>query len=374
MNISSSELLRQALDSLRELLGPGWQVQEFPEAEDGTAGDAVADSRVQLTPPDQQRFAELLVIAQTTVTPQYADTQLRQIGTILRQARAAQSLLVISPWINAQAQQVLHKHGISYLDLTGNVSISIEHPSVRIETRGAAKSPRAPSESRTVTLSGVRAGRVIRFLADHRPPYRASQIASATNVSLPWVSRLLGQLEDQLLIRRRKRTIVDVKWPEILRARANTYDLLRHNSYVSAIALNGETAVLDDLAQQLQNDDALGKITVTGHYAARLVAPYATGGQLMLYVEAGPHSPDAWANRLGLMRADGGNVLLLRAHDDVVFDRTRTVGGVPHVALSQLVLDSLAGPGRLPAEGEKVLDHMVEHQHEWRLPGPSDRD
>jgi len=44
----------------------------------------------------------------------------------------------------------------------------------------------------------------------------------------------------------------------------------------------------------------------------------------------------------------------------------RAVDGIPHVALSQLVLDSLAGPGRMPAEGEAVLTYMSDHTNEWR--------
>ncbi|SDN97620.1 helix-turn-helix domain-containing protein [Lentzea jiangxiensis] len=337
------------------------------------------DSRVRLTPPDQQRFTELLVVARTTVTPRDAETQLRQISNVLRHVRGQQTLLVVSPWISARTQQVLREQEIAYLDLTGNTSISIDYPSIRIETHGARKAPRSSTvdesaDTRTVTLGGVRAGRVVRFLVDHRPPYRATRIASATGVSLPWVSRLLGQLEDQLLIRRQGRTITDVKWPEVLRARAETYDLLRHNSHVSAIAMNGETALLADLARELRKDGASGSIAVTGHYAARCVAPYATDGQLMLYVEAGPHTPDAWASKLDLMRADRGNVLLLRAHDRAVFDGTRTVDGVQHVALSQLVLDSLTGPDRMPAEAEKVLDYMIGHEREWRLPAPLNDD
>jgi hypothetical protein len=272
----------------------------------------------------------------------------------------------------------LRDEDISYLDLTGNASIAINYPSIRIRTHGATKAPKSltadePAASRTITFAGVQAGRVVRFLADRRPPYQARQIADATEVSLPWVSRLLGQLEDQLLIRRKGRTIVDVRWPEILRARAETYDLLRHNPYVSTVAINGEAAVLAELAEELRTHDDLDKIAVTGPYAARAIAPYAVGGQLMLYVEAGPHTPDEWADKLGLMRADGGNVLLLRAHDTVVFEGIRKVDGIPHVALSQLALDSLSGPGRMPAEAEKLLSYMADHEQDWRRAPSPDR-
>lgn len=367
--------LEQALRSLRELLGEGWEVKELPQLDRPQTGAAAINSRVQITPPDGQRFAELLVITKTDPTPRYVETQLRQINNVLYHARGHQTLLITSPWISTRTQQALREQEISYLDLTGNASIAISYPSIRIETRGATKAPRALASNEstsvsTITLAGVQAGRVVRFLADRRPPYQASQVAGATEVSLPWVSRLLGRLEDQLLIRRKGRTITDVKWPDILRARAETYDLLRHNSYVSTVAVNGAAAVLTQLTKELQANSDVGPIAVTGTYAARAVAPHAVGGQLMLYVEAGPHTPDVWADRLGLMRADGGDVLLLRAYDGVVFERTREIDGTPHVALSQLVLDCLAGPGRMPAEAEKVLGHMIDHELDWRLPSP----
>jgi hypothetical protein len=51
----------------------------------------------------------------------------------------------------------------------------------------------------------------------------------------------------------------------------------------------------------------------------------------------------------------------------VVFERPRLIDGVPHVALSQLAIDCLSGPGRMPAEGEAVLDYMVQTENSWRV-------
>lgn len=378
LNTAPDALLEQALRALQELLGEGWGVTALPRPDQLRPEDAVIDTRIQISTPDQHRFAELLVVARAALTPRDVETQLKQINNILLHTSGQQTLLVTAPWINARTQQALREQEIAYLDLTGNSSISISYPSIRIQTHGATKAPKLlaateSSSSRTVTLAGVQAGRVVRFLVDRRPPYLASQIATATDVSLPWVSRLLGQLEDQLLIRRSGRRITEVRWPEILRARAETYDLLRHNSYMSTVAVNGTAAVLEQLSRELKSGNDAGNVAVTGSYAARVVAPHAVGGQLMLYVEAGPHTPDVWAERLGLMRADGGDVLLLRAHDNVVFERTRNVDGIPHVALSQLVLDGLSGPGRMPAEAEKVLDYLIDHEQDWRLPLSSDR-
>ena len=51
-----------------------------------------------------------------------------------------------------------------------------------------------------------------------------------------------------------------------------------------------------------------------------------------------------------------------------MFERCRVVDGVPHVAYSQLVLDGLGGPGRMPSEAEAVLGYMSENEDSWREP------
>jgi DNA-binding transcriptional ArsR family regulator len=234
--------------------------------------------------------------------------------------------------------------------------------------------PSSASPRRT-TLAGPKAGRLVRLLADVEPPYRAGELAEAADLSLPYVSRLLDALEDQLLIRRKGRVITRVEWPELLRARAEHLNLLRHNPYVGMIAPNGIEAALKNL--RYLPESFKKQIAMTGSFAAHSVAPLAVGGQLMLYVPAGPHTPDDIGDELGLLRVDkGADVLLLRAYDEVVFERTTVEHGIQRVALSQLVLDCLSGPGRMPAEGEAVISYMKKHPHAWRAaelpPSPLD--
>lgn len=375
----SDTLLEQALESLGQLLGPGWVVRLLPQEGGDFASDGAIDGRVQITPPDgASPFTEILVAARQNVTPQDVDTELRAMRSLMRLTNNRQTMLVVSPWLSARTQQQLREHDIAYLDLTGNASLSITYPSIRVYTHGAAKAPRSllkeSDTGRTVGLGGAQAGRLVRFLADFAPPHRAKQISEATGISLAWVSRLLGQLEDQLLIRREGRTITEVNWPNLLRARADAYDLLRQNTYVSAIAMNGIRSTTDDLRQVLHSGQALPRIAVTGPSAAQRIAPLAVGGQLLLYVDDEPEAPGMWADVLNLIAdVEKGDVLLLRAHDPVVFERTRTVDGVPHVAPTQVVLDGLSGPGRMPAEAEQVLRHLISTEDEWRHPWSPDR-
>ncbi|MFJ6672397.1 hypothetical protein ACIQMJ_14925 [Actinosynnema sp. NPDC091369] len=361
------ELLQQGLDHLANVLEPN--VRLVPRLDVARYGGV--DAIVDLLPSDGGAPAQLAVEAKTKLTPRQVEDHLLPRSELIKQLYGT-NLLVLAPWLARRTRELLREHEIGYLDLTGSVDLRVSRPTIVIHTEGAAREPRGGNASSvgSPTLAGPRAGRLVRALVDHSPPYRATQLSEATGLSLPWVSKLLAQLNDQLLIRRDGRVVVHVDWADLLRARAEAYGLLRHNPYVSFVAPNGIRRVLDDMASGvLGTSGDEPEVIVTGHYAASAVAPLASGGQLMLYVRAGLDTVDGVADRLGLLRVDAdadADVLVLQAHDDVVFTGRRDVGGVPHVALSQLVVDCLAGPGRLPAEGEAVLRYMTEHEHEWR--------
>jgi len=61
-----------------------------------------------------------------------------------------------------------------------------------------------------------------------------------------------------------------------------------------------------------------------------------------------------------------GNVILLQSSNSGILLDRRGFGATEHVALSQLAIDCLSGPDRMPAEGEAVLAHMVATVDSWR--------
>ncbi|MFJ9729282.1 helix-turn-helix domain-containing protein [Streptomyces sp. NPDC101209] len=367
-NLTPESLLDQGLQALRDLLGPTWDVTVQPPQWNPTGEGRSLDALVQLQPDGDNVYTQLLVDLRASVTPRVVEERLLPKLDLIRQVNHFTNPVVITPWIAPRVQLMLRENGIGYIDLTGNVSLRVTRPAIVLYTEGDSRPPRSSAaRSSKATLAGPKAGRLVRLLADVAPPYRAGELADAADLSLPYVSRLLDTLEDQLLIRREGRVITDVDWPELLRARAEQLNLLRHNPYVGMVAPNGIKATLKALSALPEMYSR--EIVLTGSYAARSVAPLAVGGQLMLYVPAGPHTPDDVGDDLGLLRVDkGADVLLLRAHDKVVFERTVYENGVHRVALSQLVLDCLSGPGRMPAEGEAVLAHMQEAPELWRAP------
>ncbi|MBD0707108.1 hypothetical protein BU197_01340 [Streptomyces sp. CBMA291] len=313
-------------------------------------------------------YVQMLVEAKERVTPKEAADRLASTASLVRRVNHYTQLMVVSPWISPLTQDALRSNDINYLDLTGNISLRVGRPAIVIHTQGADRAPASHRHrSSKPLLTGLRAGRLLRLLADVVPPYRATELAKRAGLSLPYVSKLLDTLEDQLLIQRDGKVVVSVDWQRLLRARAMQTDLLRSANPMGMIAPNGVKAVLHQL--EATGPGYRREVLITGSYAARSFAPVSVGGQLMLYVQEAPENAQAVANELGLMPVpEGAEVLLLHARDSSVWQRPIEIAGRWQVGLSQLAVDCLSGPGRMPAEGEKVLAFMTEHEHAWRKP------
>lgn len=362
------QLLGQGLQALRKALG---SLDIIPFSERGDLGDGV----FRLTGTDRQIVSDpILIEVKTRLTPAQVHqihSQLERYGRHLPHA----AVLVITSWASPRARKLLDELGMNYVDLTGNVSFRLDQPLIHIRLEGASRDPWARGEDGSRQLKGLKAGRLVRALVDVAPPYTATDLARATRLSQPYISRLLETLTEQGLIRRQGRQIEHVEWADLLRARAEVYNLLKAPS-AGYVAPQGPDAVLEFLAAALSDDDALaGRVAVTGSVAAAAVAPLTLGGQLILYLGPAPQQeagPVDLADRTLLRQlrllhqTHGGNVLLVAAEDPVIFTGLRQVHGVPHVALSQLVLDCLTGPGRMPAEGEEILTYMETNSSKWR--------
>jgi glycine/D-amino acid oxidase-like deaminating enzyme len=148
-----------------------------------------------------------------------------------------------------------------------------------------------------------------------------------------------------------------VDWPQLLRARAAEYQVLRANRSITYLARRG----LDVLLRELHTAP---EVLVTGSYAAHRIAPVTAPAQLLLYVP----DIDTYAKRWELLATGtGANVVLLKAASGSQLERPRDVDGLRHVGYSQLVMDLLSGNGRLPEEGGAVLQWMIDTPG-WRLP------
>jgi hypothetical protein len=103
---------------------------------------------------------------------------------------------------------------------------------------------------------------------------------------------------------------------------------------------------------------------VTGSFAAVRLAAVAGPALLTFYCD----DAAAVADELDLIPAsEGANVAVLKPYDPVVWERVSLEDGITFAAPSQGSVDCLTGNGRMPAEGEAVMQWMIKNQDAWQL-------
>ncbi|HEY5815442.1 MAG TPA: hypothetical protein VIS95_03780 [Solirubrobacterales bacterium] len=356
-NIPKSEasLLAWTVDWLSERLPESWNLELRVESPEGPER---ADGRIFL---QAGAFtASIAVEARRSLTPREAENLLPRLAQVLHSMTGNAPVLVVAPWLSARTQELLAQQGINYIDRTGNALIKLDSPAVYIETVGSSRNP-APPERGKVRLRGAKAGRLLRVLIDVQPPYVLKELSEATGLAPGYVSRLLDALDREALIERMPRgpvTAVDVVG--LLRGWAASYDVFRTNRLATFIASTSWSRLLDRIAA---DPGVRSQIVITGSVAATRLAPVAAPAMLLAYSS----EPERIAEELGLLPADeGANVGFLVPFDPVVGAGTTGEAGLRFAAPSQVAVDCLTGNGRMPAEGEAVLEWMSRSEPQWR--------
>ena len=272
---------------------------------------------------------------------------------------AAPVPMMLSPFLSPLARERLVAAGISYADSTGNLRLSADKPAVFIETQGQDRNPFR--ENRPLrSLKGSRAARAVRSFLDYRPPFGTRELAGETQNSLATVSRVSDLLiREAIIVRDSPRgRVSSVDWETLVRRWAMDYDFMKANSPTTYLEPRGSRVLFDRLRE------ADFRYAVTGSFAAVRLAPVAEPRLVTLYA----NDPESAADRLRLRPAEtGGNVVIARPFDPVVFERTESADGITYARVTQVLLDLMTGPGRGPAEAEALLEWMRENEETWKL-------
>ena len=290
----------------------------------------------------------------------YRDLTPRDVVALAEPERAT---IVAAEWLSPRSRELLADIGYGYVDTTGNVSVSMTRPGIVLRTEGAQRDP-SPKPVPRLNIRGPRAWTLLRTLAEVQPPYGVGDLAGAIDGDAGYVSRLLASLADEVLISRVPRGPVEhVEWEAILRQIASSYSLLDANETTSWVASAGAEQFVDDLASTRAKSWA-----VTGSFAAsRLVA--VTAPEIAVTFAEDPERI-ADLTRLRPV-SNGGNVVIARPYDRIVCERTWTRDNVVYASPAQIVTDCLTGPGRMPAEGEALLEWMQRKAPRWQAPSLS---
>ncbi len=239
---SENDLALGAVSWLRQHLPSTWEVGPTGRAEFQT-GERRFDAAIDLRGPNGV-FTTMIVEAKRTVGPRDVERLLTGVGRSLRTLAGNVPILVVAPWLSARTQEMLTAESLNYLDFTGNALIRLDNPTVYIETRGASKDPH-PQTRNKARVQGPKAGRLVRWLIDVRPPYGVRELAASADLAISYVSRVLETLDSEALVDRSPRGRVEsVDIPRLLRRWAENYDVFRSNQTLRYLAPGGANQAL----------------------------------------------------------------------------------------------------------------------------------
>jgi hypothetical protein len=166
--------------------------------------------------------------------------------------------------------------------------------------------------------------------------------------------------EERLVFRSRRRGPIDeVEWSGLLSQLTASYAVLDSNETSTWIA---RTAIRT-LPEKLASAQMATRWAVTGSLGVNLIAPVAAPATAIIYAD----DPAEVADTLSLLPAESGaNVVLARPYNDAALARSWVNGGARFVSVTQLAADCLTGMGRMPAEGQALVEWMRANEQRWR--------
>ena len=334
---ANNVLLRTAIDEIQSCLPAHWSTSVAVKTNDAS------DARLMIKTPAGANAA-VAIASKRQLDPSLVPAAADALKTV-----SADGFLVVSPFLGARTRERLLARGIGYVDLAGNVRLTLDRPSILIDRQGQERNPWAKARGAR-SFDGPKACRIIRALCDGAPSFGVRQLAARAETDPGYVSRLLELLAREELIRRDDRGRVEqVDVPGLIRRWATEYRFLEANRALLCLDIGGPRALLCRLRE------AEIPHAVTGRASAAVLGHHPLPGVVACYVD----NPERAARKLDLpVVRDGANVVLLEPFDTVVFADTWERDGIRHAAPSQIAADLLGSPPPGPQEAAALLGRL----------------
>lgn len=299
-----------------------------------------------------------LVEVKSTLWPSGVAAMAAQAKALAAETEADRCLVIV-PRVTDRTAEFLRREGIDYIDLRGNVRVSVPGRILVMARGGGASTDDdfpIPKDRIANPFAG-KASRIVRaLLAEPRRWWGVTELAERVEVSAGMSVKTLRTLEADLYVRRDRRRRVRV---------ADGESLLRRWAAVSGPAFRDASRFTspvpdpDELAIRLA--ERLGEMEVgyalSRLSAARFVEPYAPASVVDVYVDREPSELEA---ALDLFPVDRGeSVRLVRSSDLGVLQFTEEREGATVVNPVQLFVDLSNGRGREGDVAERLLENRL---------------
>jgi len=292
-----------------------------------------ADLLAQVTAGD--RKWTLVVEVKRLGQPREVRTAVLQLERYLRclPANVAHYGLLAAPFISKESARICTEAGIGYADLAGNARLSFGQ--VFIETHGAENPFREKRETRS--LFAPRAARVLRVLLQGPlRPWKVTELAEASRVSLGWVSAVRQQLLGREWAAEVPGGLRLTKPGALLDAWAKADDWNKRTRTREYSLLVTEPAEVGARVHVLLGEK---RHAFTQWFAAALRHPHTTPPLITAYVENFPDEALLENALLARRVESGGRLRLVVPRDEGVLNPLQTAQGLTLVSDAQIYLD-----------------------------------
>lgn len=265
--------------------------------------------------------------------------------------------LVASSWLSPESRELCEQAGMGWLDLAGNCRIAFDGVYIERET---AERPKPAARNYRAVFS-PKAGQVLRtLLRDPAHPWKVTDLAEASGVSIGHVSNVRSALRD-----REWGTVDDeglrLTAPDaLLDAWRDVYEPVRGKRSCWYSILHGRQ--LDDtLREALRQPDTDGHAMLGGLSAAQWLAPYMRGNTTTLYADASVMPKLIETLKLKPAKS-GANVEIIEPDDPAIFTERVEIPGAPPLSSPVLTYLDLS---HLDDRGREAADHLRETLLRW---------
>ena len=261
--------------------------------------------------------------------------------------------LLVVPYMGVKGRSYCEQAKVSWLDLSGNSSITAEGLYVRERGHHNRYRRRGPLES----PFGPKGSRIARWMLAHPGEvFRQRELASAVGLNEGYTSRVIRKLlENQLVTREREG--IRLSDPDLLLSSwEEVYRFSRHARIPGHIPAQSGVELARSVAHTLNESSA--KYAMTGLAAAWFQTRYAAFRLLTVYLSEVPTAE--FKSRLAF-RAEprGANTLIVVPNDEGVFQANETLEEVRCVHPVQAYLDLQEHPERAKEAAEELYSRLL---------------
>jgi len=257
--------------------------------------------------------------------------------------------LLVVPYMHEFGRERCRHEGISWLDLSGNASIS--GPGIRISISGQPNAYRVPGRSPGVFAR--KSSRVSRVLLYHpESAFTQRELSRTTKLDEGYVSKIVRSLENDELVDRLEDGSLKArdKWL-LLDAWREAYDFHKQILVRGHIPARSGFALLRAASQTLSSGGL--EHAATGLAGAWLYTQFADFRIATIYLRKS--LPDGLLSELNFREGESGeNIWLVKPRDEWVFHESQELDGIPCAHPVQVFLDLKGHPERADEAADEL--------------------